>query len=74
MNFLRRSVNMVVTGIADASTVAQEVVAVEHKRHLDFEDFDDLVEADGEQAAECWAKPVDPVVAWEMVSSNCCAE
>jgi hypothetical protein len=66
----RRRINLLATHVADTTMMPQETLAMHDKSHLDFEDSDDSVEADGQQAAEERSKPVDPVVAWEVVSGD----
>jgi hypothetical protein len=74
MHFPKRRISWDVAAVADASTVSKKVFAMNCKSGLDFEDFDDFVEADGKQAAKCWSKPVDPVVAWEVVGGDSCTK
>jgi hypothetical protein len=74
VDFLGRRISWQVAGIADTSTMSQVVVAVYRKSGLDFEDFDDFVKADSKQAAKYWSKPVDPVITWEVMSGDSCAE
>ena len=74
MHFWRRCVGLSVTGIAHTSITALKVPSLHDLSCFDLQNSDDLVEANGKQTAEEGSKPVDPVVAWEMMGSDSSAE
>lgn len=61
-------------GLSVVEVVCTSTVSVHDLSCFDLENPDDLVKANGEQTAEEGSEPVDPVVAWEVVGSDCSAE
>lgn len=73
-HFRRRCVGLVVTDIAHTSITAQGVLSLHDLSRFDFKNPDNFVEANGKQTAEERSEPVDPVIAWEVMSSDSGAE
>ena len=73
-HFSRRCVSLTITDVARAAITARRVVCLHDQSCFDLKSPDDFVEADGEQTTEERSEPVDPVIAWEVVSSHSSAE
>jgi hypothetical protein len=61
-------------GLSVAEVVRTSTVSVHDLCCFDFENPDDLVKANREQTTKEGPKPVDPVIAREVMSGDCSAE
>lgn len=61
-------------GLSVVEVVCTSTVSVHDLSCFNLKNPDDLVTANGEQTAEEGSEPVDPVVAWEVMGSDCSAK